>query len=611
MNENHMREKRPRWVRQLEHYLAVCPMMIINGNVRDSHLVPSEHGLILRPTIDAIWETLQANEYEMMLVYDPVDGLRATPAEAIEARGGKLEGGGRQVEIPAKAEGEAITATQLDETMRTVMAARDTRCALVLDYAARMVKNPTSPAGPAYNTMMIAQKLAHTARELRGGRDMPYNPLIWVTESAQEVPSWMSAGSDRIHTITAAVPDRTQRHDAAIALRAGLAGDPEREDEFAEDFADLTDGLTLRAMSQIATIARRERINRENIADAVRCYKVGISENPWTQSYLRAKVANAEERFRERVKGQDVAVKQALDILKRSVTGLSGAQAGRNTRRPRGVFFLAGPTGVGKTELAKAITTVLFDDEDACVRLDMSEYASEHSRERLIGAPPSYVGYEKGGELTNAVRERPFCVLLLDEIEKAHHRIFDVLLQLLDEGRVTDSHGSTVYFSECIVVMTSNLGIYRVDQHGERTEEVNPSQSYEEIRDRVTERIRDFFRFDLNRPEILNRIGENIVVFDFIRNDVAVQIFRKMIGHVAERVGESQDIEIGMAEGAIRTLGHLCCRELSNGGRGIGNQIEKHLINPLAREIFRHQAEGTAKPQMTVSEVRETEIVLT
>lgn len=275
-----------------------------------------------------------------------------------------------------------------------------------------------------------------------------------------------------------------------------------------------------------------------------------------------------------------------LDIVKRAMTGVGASRKGN---RPRGVAFLAGPTGVGKTELAKTVTSLLFGDESAYIRFDMSEFSAEHADQRLIGAPPGYVGYDVGGELTNAIREKPFSVVLFDEIEKAHPRILDKFLQILDDGVLTSGRGDRVYFSEALIVFTSNLGIYR-QENGERVANVLPGEPFEAVQGKVHGEIERYFKLVLNRPEILNRIGENIIVFDFIRTDVAEQIFTQMVDGTFADLRE-QRLVIELAEAPRQALHDLCLGDLSNGGRGIRNQLEARLLNPLSRALFDQDAQ--------------------
>jgi ATP-dependent Clp protease ATP-binding subunit ClpA len=223
----------------------------------------------------------------------------------------------------------------------------------------------------------------------------------------------------------------------------------------------------------------------------------------------------------------------------------------------------------------------------------MSEFSAEHADQRLIGAPPGYVGYDVGGELTNAVRERPFSVVLFDEIEKAHPRILDKFLQVLDDGVLTSGRGDRVYFSEALIIFTSNLGIYTTNPDGSRTANVTPDQPFEEVRSRVRAEIGNHFKLVLNRPEILNRFGENVIVFDFIRPAVAERIFASMVESVlADAAAAGHPVSV--APEAMDALRHLCTADLANGGRGIRNQIEAHLINPLARALFDRDGHGPA-----------------
>jgi ATP-dependent Clp protease ATP-binding subunit ClpA len=265
---------------------------------------------------------------------------------------------------------------------------------------------------------------------------------------------------------------------------------------------------------------------------------------------------------------------------------VTGVGAPRRGTRPRGVAFFAGPTGVGKTELAKTLTRLLFGDEGAYIRFDMSEFSAEHSDQRLVGAPPGYIGYDVGGELTNAIREKPFSVVLFDEIEKAHPRILDKFLQILDDGVLTSGRGDRVYFSEAFIVFTSNLGIYRLEADGSRVPNVSQSDPYREVQRRVRAEIERHFKLTLNRPEILNRIGENILVFDFVREGIAGEIFDAMVDDVLGDAGAASSSAITLGSGVRSTLKAICLEDLSNGGRGVRNKIEAHLVNPLARALF-------------------------
>jgi ATP-dependent Clp protease ATP-binding subunit ClpA len=494
---------------------------------------------------------------------------------------------------------------------------REARVAVVVDFASRIPLAHEDTMAPQRSAFLVAgEKMSLTARALvpappktaegaappvpKAAAPTPaaalFNPVFWLVNRAQDLPSWYTLDSERVHLCEIGKPDYEQRLIAARMLSRRFAGAQEATEEqrakAIETFADSTDDLSIQAMSDISQLAIHQRIGLKDIDDAIRAFKVGELDNPWKKAGLRDKIRTAAARIEDRVKGQHQAVTKTVDILMRSVTGLTGAQARSSGSRPRGVLFFAGPTGVGKTELAKTLTQILFGDEGAYIRFDMSEFAEEHAGARLLGAPPGYVGYEAGGELTNAMRRKPFSVVLFDEIEKAHPRLLDKFLQVLEDGRLTDGRGETVYFSESILVFTTNLGIYVTDAAGNRVQSVSHKDDYVTVESRVRTAISNHFKFQLGRPEILNRIGDNIVVFNFIRPEVAGRILDGMLANVRRRVMDEHKLDMHISPHAQAQLQELCTMDLTNGGRGIGNRLETVFINPLARALFLQAPEG-------------------
>jgi ATP-dependent Clp protease ATP-binding subunit ClpB len=280
----------------------------------------------------------------------------------------------------------------------------------------------------------------------------------------------------------------------------------------------------------------------------------------------REKLLRMEERLGDRVVGQAEAIRAVSDAVRRSRAGIS------DPNQPIGSFLFLGPTGVGKTELCKALAEFLFDDEAAFVRLDMSEFMEQHSVARLIGAPPGYVGYEEGGRLTEAVHRRPYSVVLFDEVEKAHPDVFNVLLQVLDDGRLTDGHGRTVDFRNTIIAMTSNIGSATIQQLSEQ------GAIDIEIESRVREELKQYFR-----PEFLNRISE-VVVFHRLSEEDLARIVDIQVSYLQKRLADRR-ITIHLTDAAKHRLARTGYDPVY-GARPLKRLIQQEIENPLARRLL-------------------------
>jgi len=361
--------------------------------------------------------------------------------------------------------------------------------------------------------------------------------------------------------LEAADAERIGDYGRVAELRYGVLLELQKElDQLNDRFAEL----------QASGALLKEEVTAEDIAEIVAKW-TGIPVQRMLESE-RTKLLMMEERLHQRIVDQEEAISTIANAIRRARAGLA------DPNRPIGSFIFLGTTGVGKTEMAKALAEFLFDDENAIVRIDMSEYMEKHSVSRLIGAPPGYVGYEEGGQLTEAVRRRPYSVVLFDEIEKAHNDVFNVLLQVLDDGRLTDNKGRTVNFRNTIIIMTSNLGTeVLLDRLHEVTED-NREEIMREARVRIAEILRQRFR-----PEFLNRIDEIIVFKPLVRSEIR-QIVLLQIRSLQQRL-EANGIHLELTDEVADWLGTIGF-DPQFGARPLKRAIQRHITDPLSLRIL-------------------------
>ncbi|MDR1730661.1 MAG: AAA family ATPase [Synergistaceae bacterium] len=603
----------PRWMREIDRFLAIKPQFLLYGNVNDVFPALLTGGMTTLSLPDCLKELLTNRGAALTVKYEPLTGFSLLFGDVElfkRLTGYTLPSAGA---LPATLERAAEIVTALTESSLG-------HTAILLRFASRLkdlCENDTEPF--FYRMFRLSLESVPRMAPLtpaNGERPRPrYNPVFWIMDKENDLPPWYTLDNPKIRVLPIPRPDNEVRRCVVEAVSPKIPGydtlnGEERRANLAL-FRDQTTGLLAEEIAAIAQMAWHEQLPFGQIGDTIRRYKLGIQENMW-EKLDREKILGAEKFLSSRVMGQTAAVRHASDILKRSRFNLSGAQFSRFSQRPKGILFLAGPTGVGKTELAKAITELIFGSSTHYIRFDMSEFGHEHANQRLLGAPPGYVGYDVGGELTNAVRQNPFSVILFDEVEKAHPKILDIFLQILDDGRLTSGRGETVYFSESLIVFTSNLGMFEQLPDGTKRARVTPDMPYSRIAEKIGGAIDDFFRYRINRPEILNRLGKNIVVFDFIRADTARKIFDRMMDNVLFRLSDSYGLEIRFDGDTLDRIADLACSDLSMGGRGIGSSLEAFFMNPLSRRLCELQDQTAGKEEKEgnrlyiVRDVRET-----
>lgn len=589
------------WQKEFELYLDYKPAFVFEGEILDKQPILTEDGdYLLYPLNHYVYHIFKQKGYESVVFFNHVDGFyNNISKEDVELfkkvikKVDKIEAD-KTLELTRK--GRNSKFGDATEKIRKVMGNTETPVAIVLDMASRYITSATTLQQDEqyfYSELFLA---IQNTKKARSENNTLYNCLILIADKINDIPTWFYLNNPFIKPVYITTPNKNLRDrffDESIELFYGnesyLELNEDEQEAIKRKFVDLTDGLKNVELTSLRDLMRNEKIDLTHIEEGITLFKHGIKENPWSDPELKRRLSTLEEDLKKYVKGQDHAIKHVSDIVIRSVYGLSGVQHSSHQSKPKGVMFFAGPTGTGKTELAKALTRWLFGTEDAFIRFDMSEYSQSHSDQRLLGAPPGYIGYEAGGQLTNAVKAKPFSILLFDEIEKADKTILDKFLQILEDGRMTDSKGETIYFSNTLIIFTSNLGVSKLNQMtGERIPIISyndDNSNYEVYKQKVMSGVDDYFINEAGRPEIKNRIGDNFIIFEYIGKEVGHLIAESQLKKIADNLKKENKLNLVLTDEAKKDLYQTIYAQLHQGGRGVGNAIEKNLINPLARVI--------------------------
>lgn len=590
------------WLERFKREAGIKSAVILSGNTSDIMRNPQNSG-VYQPVLQVVIDTLRSCKYTAVIKWDRVDGvdpglsdpvilLNTPPAASSDTYdlGDDLSdtsGSG----TPAYRDPDEFFPYLLD-----LIRHGTGKTAFILDYSDYLFGNANSLSEKERNYLATLGKALQQGRsyDMLSTAEEAENIVVLVTKNSASIPPSFYLNNPLVSTINIPLPGHTERE---MFVKTNLSllrinQDLTHDITLMADFIDALDGFTLCETAQLFRLSRQLVSNsdsRMTFEKLINLYKYGEKTSPW-EELSKEKLTHLEERLGQRVKGQNEAIRKVKDVIIRAYTGFSGLQHSTKQRKPKGTLFFVGPTGVGKTELAKSLAEFVFGDETACIRFDMSEYNHDHSDQRLVGAPPGYVGYEAGGQLTNAVKERPFCVLLFDEIEKADGKILDKFLQILEDGRLTDGKGETVSFSESIIIFTSNIGAAHVSA------DLTPSAA----RSCFIQEVRQHFIETLHRPELLNRIGDNIVAFNFIEDPaVFAQIAKSKFKGIENFIRERYKAELVFRDEttAFQAIAGKAGKE--NGGRGLLNVMESSIINPLSEFVFEN-SESLAGRQIVI-----------
>jgi len=595
-------DPRPRWLRELDRLSSIKSQIFLYGNIKDSLLYPvGSESWETGPLREALFSFYKDQGYSLVAAYDVVDGMVFADGNDGTMSKAYMEVVNESKKNLAKPIGPQGRKPNdplefMADQARMCLTNRQHPCVFILEYGSQSINIPSQLTMSDRQPLLRLMKSGPESRRVMvpGSTRPLQNLLIVICDKLADLPTWLYLDNPYTGSIEVErpkTPERERFFNLYMKEQGGL-----------KELVELTDGMSYRDLMGVRSIAQKPEAPKD-AKKLIDFYKFGVRESLW-ESLKLSDLSDAEETLSARVIGQPAAVSAVCDMLRRARLSLSGAQHSSRSK-PRGVLFFAGPTGVGKTEMAKAIADLVFGSDDACVRFDMSEYGQAHSDQRLLGAPPGYIGYQEGGQLTNRVKSDPFSVLLFDEIEKAHPSILDKFLQILEDGRMTDGRGETVYFGESIIIFTSNVGIYQLDQTTGRPA-VDPSTGkpmmnvdpdvdtdYVQLKNKITFGVHAFFKHMLGRPELLNRIGQNIVVFDFVRPPTMKRILEnKVLPSITEQIKERWQLDVQFSGTVIDQLMKSAMSDVGSGGRGIGNLVEIAILNPLSRVLFDLMLQG-------------------
>lgn len=571
---------------KIKRNAGIKKCVMIDGNVGDVYLNEKNNIVTLREYLDTMFKDM---DYQDIVYWDRVEGAtgtvdKLTLTDEVEVEGDAYDLGDEE-ETPKTQQGLFKSPAEILNVVYKNVIDKKKKVAFIINWSEYLFSVNGLSDDERQNITLLGKALKDKKVDYLNS-DCNESVVVIILNKASGLPLSFYQGNPEVEIVTLQKPDREERKQIIqkiedsfeVRLKSGTSSLLDAENI---DCIDMLEDFTNREIIQLSRMSRKE--DKMTFDKLFYLFKYGEKENPW-EKLEQSRVKNIKKELSDRVIGQEEAIEKIEKTVVKAYMGLTGLHKTSSRSMPKGVFFFVGPTGVGKTELSKALAKFLFGDEQACIRFDMSEYAQENSDQKLIGAAPGYVGYEEGGQLTNAIKEHPFSVVLFDEIEKAakpNPRILDIFLQILEDGRLTDSKGETVYFSDTIIVFTSNLG----------ANQVQASSDKEGVAKEFINIVKNYFDNELKRPELLGRIGyNNIVPFNFIQDrDFQVKICKNKLKPVIRGIEEKYKLELEFEKELEAIEYILKAVDSSKGGRDILNAINDRLLDPLAMFLFENK----------------------
>lgn len=574
---------------KIKRSAGIKKCVMIDGNVGDVYLDEKNKIVTLREFLEAMFKDM---DYQDIVYWDRVEGAtgavdKLTLTDEVEVEGDSYDLDDEEEKDinPKTQQGLFKSPAEILNIVYKNVIDKKRKVAFIINWSEYLFSANGLSDDERQNITLLGKALKDRKVDYLNS-DCNESVVVIILNKASGMPLSFYQGNPEVEIVTLQKPDREERKQIIqkiedsfeVRLKTGTTSllDPENI-----ECIDMLEDFTNREIIQLSRMSRKE--DKMTFDKLFYLFKYGEKENPW-EKLEQSRVKNIKKELSERVIGQEEAIAKIEKTVVKAYMGLTGLHKTSSRSMPKGVFFFVGPTGVGKTELSKALAKFLFGDEQACIRFDMSEYAQENSDQKLIGAAPGYVGYEEGGQLTNAIKEHPFSVVLFDEIEKAakpNPRILDIFLQILEDGRLTDSKGETVYFSDTIIVFTSNLGANQVAMSSDK----------EAVAKEFIKIVKDYFDNELKRPELLGRIGyNNIVPFNFIQDrEFQYKICKNKLKPVIRGIEEKYKLELEFEKEMEAIEYILKSVDSSKGGRDILNAINDRLLDPLAMFLFENK----------------------